>query len=306
MNRSGTSALTRVLSLCGAALPTGLVGANAGNPRGYWEPFESHRVNYTILRRHGSEWFDPTMRLQEKGAFEPAERAAYITEIEAYLRTLPVAPVVVLKDLNITALSELWFEAARLAGLNVAVVIAVRHPQEVAASLAALNRTSPELASALWLKGNLLAERTTRTMPRVFVDYSCLLENWRREVKRISTALQLDLDSRDAEAIEGFLEPSLHRQRQREGGGPVAEPFGTDWVSVVHQAVSAAALDESWEQDSLDGVFEAYVAGERGFRIALQNFHRFHRLNRLLFRPSLVKLVVKVKAIAHRRKGPWA
>ncbi len=33
MGRSGTSALTRVLSLCGGTLPAKLVGANAGNPR---------------------------------------------------------------------------------------------------------------------------------------------------------------------------------------------------------------------------------------------------------------------------------
>ncbi len=55
VNRSGTSALTRVLSLCGGTLPAGLAGANSRNPLGYWEPRASHRVNYTILRRHRSE-----------------------------------------------------------------------------------------------------------------------------------------------------------------------------------------------------------------------------------------------------------
>jgi hypothetical protein len=76
VNRPGTSALTRVLSLCGGTLPAGLVGANAGNPSGYWEPRASHWINYTILRRHGSEWFDPTLRLQEEGEFDAAENTA--------------------------------------------------------------------------------------------------------------------------------------------------------------------------------------------------------------------------------------
>ncbi|HNA50429.1 MAG TPA: sulfotransferase family protein, partial [Mycobacterium sp.] len=49
MARSGTSALTRVLSLCGAALPAGMLGANKGNQRGYWEPRESIYLNLRIL-----------------------------------------------------------------------------------------------------------------------------------------------------------------------------------------------------------------------------------------------------------------
>src|ERR1700678_60798 len=52
--RSGTSALTRVLSLCGAGLPAGLLGATAKNMRGYWDPRAAIHLNQAILRRHGS------------------------------------------------------------------------------------------------------------------------------------------------------------------------------------------------------------------------------------------------------------
>ena len=38
MHRSGTSAVTRVLSLLGAALPKNLLGAGKGNEEGHWEP----------------------------------------------------------------------------------------------------------------------------------------------------------------------------------------------------------------------------------------------------------------------------
>ncbi len=57
----------------------------------------------------------------------------------------------------------------------------------------------------MWLKYNLLAERNTRALPRVFVDYANLLEDWRREVKRISAALAIDLSTRNESAIEQFL-----------------------------------------------------------------------------------------------------
>src|SRR6185437_1854577 len=225
--RSGTSAITRVLSLCGGTLPTGMLGADAGNPRGNWEPRKVIGINESILHRHGSTWFDPSLRLLEDGVLDTEKKAACVAEIAAYLNTLPVAPLVVIKDPRITILSELWFEASRLAGFDTAAVIAVRHPQEVISSVAASWGLAPELSSALWLKYNLLAERDTRGIPRVFVEYPNLLDDWRREIKRISMALPIDLTTEDADAIEEFLTPDLRRQKN---GGSVTNRFGADWI----------------------------------------------------------------------------
>jgi hypothetical protein len=215
MPRSGTSALTRVLSLCGGTLPAGMVGANRANPLGYWEPRAAVGLNEAILRRHGSAKYDPSLRLQQEGAFDTNKRASCIAKIEAYLATLPAASLMVIKDPQITALSGMWFEAARLAGFDIAVVVAVRHPQEVIASVAEHNPAKPEFSGALWLKYCLLSERDTRGLPRVFVEYPNLLDNWRREVKRISAALGIDLNSQDEDAIEEFLKHDLHRHRPR-------------------------------------------------------------------------------------------
>lgn len=95
--RSGTSALTRVLSMCGGTLPSGMCGSDAGNPSGYWEPRDAIMLNETILRRHGSHWCDPTLRLQEEGAFDAGEKSAHIAKIAAYLTRLPAAPLLVIK-----------------------------------------------------------------------------------------------------------------------------------------------------------------------------------------------------------------
>lgn len=273
MPRSGTSALTRVLSLCGATLPTKLEIADSYNPRGYWEPRETHHLNGRMLRCHYSTDADPSLRLQEDGAFDAEERIAFIDQAKAFLSTLPYSPVVVIKDLYITALSEMWFEAARQAGFDIAVVVALRRPQEVIASVAASRRLSPELPhalpSAMWLKYNLLAERNTRGMPRVFVEYANLLEDWRREIKRISIALEIDLSNRDEVKIDQFLTRDLHRNRDY---GPVPEPFGTDWVSTVYEAARSAARDEPWEESALNRVYEAYRASEHAFRTAFTDF----------------------------------
>jgi hypothetical protein len=306
--RSGTSALARVLSLCGAALPPGLLGATADNPRGYWEPRAAIHLDEVILRRHGSSGYDLSLRAQEEGAFDVAENAAFVDKIRKYLVTLPAAPVVVIKEPKMTALSGLWFEAARLAGFDVATVIAVRHPQEVIASLAKRAgrqnyvRDSPELTCAWWLKYTLLAERDTRGVPRVFVEYANLLEDWRREVKRISVALGVDLNTRDERAIDEFLTTDLRHHRDL---GPVTEPFGADWIAAVYDALSAAARDEPWDESELDRVYQAYRASERGFRTAFDDHQRYRKLNRLM-PPVLVKLSLEALALAHRRRGTWA
>jgi hypothetical protein len=305
--RSGTSALTRVISLCGAALPAGLLGATSENPRGCWEPRAAIHLNETILRRHGRSAYDLTLRMEE-GAFDAKENAGYVGKIKAFLTTLPDAPLVVINEPKITTVSGIWFEGARQAGFDVAAVVAVRHPHEVIGSLekraASQNyvQASPALTSAWWLKYTLLAEKDTRGVPRVFVEYANLLEDWRREVKRISTALEIDLNARDEGAIDEFLTPDLRHHRN---GGPVPEPFGTDWMSVVYEALGAAARDEPCDESALDRVFEAYRASEHGFRTAFDDSLRYLRLNRLM-PPSLVKLALEVLAVAHRRRGTWA
>ncbi|MGB3484686.1 MAG: sulfotransferase family protein [Mycobacterium sp.] len=305
--RSGTSALTRVLSLCGPALPAGLLGATSSNPRGYWEPRAAIHLNEVILRRHGASAYDLKLRREDDTAGAEGN-AASIAEIAEFFTTLPVAPVVIIKEPKMTAVSDLWFEAATQAGFDVAAVIAVRHPGECIGSVEKRARrqlyvgSSPELVSAWWLKYSLLAERDTRGVRRVFVEYSNLLEDWRREVKRISTALEIDLDNQDAEAVDQFLRPDLRHHRDC---GPVTEPFGTDWIRVTYEALSAAAQDESWDESALDQVFDGYEASERGFRAAFGDSRRYRNLNRFL-RPSMVKLALEGLAMAHRRKGTWA
>ncbi|GFG73632.1 sulfotransferase family protein [Mycobacterium botniense] len=308
LGRSGTSALTRVLSLCGGALPAGLLGATASNPSGCWEPRAAVHLNEAILRRQGSSAYDLALPSHVDGSFDAEQRAACLADIRAFLTTLPRAPLVVIKEPKITALAGMWFDAARGAGFDVAAVVAVRHPQEVIASFERRTsrqhyvHVSPALASAWWLKYTLLAERHTRGVPRVFVEYANLLEDWRREVKRIAAALAINLNTRDEAAIEEFLSPDLRHHRYH---GPVAEPFGTDWMSVVYAALHAAARDEPWDQSALDRVFDAYRASERGFRAAFEDCGRYRQLNRLM-RPSIVRLALEIVALAHRRRGTWA
>ncbi len=269
MGRSGSSALARVLSFCGATLPGALIEATEANPLGHWEPRDALEINETFLSRHGASWHDPTLRLQGELAFSSEVSAIYLAQIRAFLRAQPATPLLLIKEPRITALSKFWFEAASELGLSIRAVIPVRHPEEVIASLAARDRASPELASALWLKYNLLAERESRSLPRVFVEYANLLRDWRSEVSRIAATLSVDLSVRDERAIDQFLRQDLWRQRH---AGEISEAFGIPWVSRAYAALSAASRDEPCDTDALDEIFAVYRACERSFRGALEEF----------------------------------
>jgi hypothetical protein len=85
----------------------------------------------------------------------------------------------------------------------------------------------------------------------------------------------------------------------------VTEHLGADWISAVYEALSAAARDEPWDGSVLDRVFEAYRASKHDLRTAFEDFHRFRKLFRFI-RPSMVKLIIELNAMAHRRSGTWA
>jgi hypothetical protein len=146
----------------------------------------------------------------------------------------------------------------------------------VAASLAARDGVTPELASALWLKYNLLGEKESRAYRRVFVEYTSLLSDWRSELSRIAATLAVDLSVRDETAVDGFLRQDLRHQRHH---GQLCDTFGLGWISRIHDALAAAARGEPPETAVFDEVFESYRRCERSMRIALADFQARSKLD---------------------------
>jgi hypothetical protein len=268
VGRSGTSMLARILSLCGGALPQNLKDPNPANPTGFWEPLQALKLNDEFLLRHRATYFDPTLRLQGEVLISRDEKDSYVGQIRAFLGQCPDVPLLVIKEPRITALFEFWLEAARQADFEVKVIIPTRHPQEVVASLGAWIKASPELWSALWLKYNLLAERYSRHLPRVFVEYSNLLGDWRLQVARISRSLAVELASAEGTSIDAFLNPNVRRQQRPER---IDEPFAYPWLSDTYALLSEAAHDRPLDVAKLDEIMRAYRACERAFRFSLDD-----------------------------------
>ncbi len=81
--------------------------------------------------------------------------------------------------------------------------------------------------------------------------------------------------------------------------------FGGDWISATYEALRAAARDEPVNQAALDRVFDEYRVNERDFRAVFEGYQQIEKVNRY-FRPSVMKMIYEVRAIANRRRGTWA
>ena len=76
--------------------------------------------------------------------------------------------------------------------------------------------------------------------PRVFVDYTALLEDWRRETKRFSAELVVELDCSGERAVDEFLTPDLRHRRS----GQILDRFGVKWISEFYDVMYAPAQDQ--------------------------------------------------------------
>lgn len=213
MHRGGTSALSRVASLLGAAGPAHPVPPGPDNPRGFWEPQAVVRLNDEALLLGGSHWADWTPF--EAGRLPAAVQDILRPRMEAALRAeYGGAGLFVLKDPRLSRLLPLWLPLLAPPALPAApcALLALRQPAAVAASLAARNGFPARLSLLLWLRHMLDAERGTRGIARAVVSYDGLLQDWRGTMARAGVRLGLDWPAgleAPAAGIDGFLDPAL-------------------------------------------------------------------------------------------------
>ncbi len=147
MSRSGTSAVASMFVAAGfhSGPPSGLLAPNWANPRGYFERREIVELNDQILCAAGATWFQPPRAgsRYEPGGVDRGRAQVVLDELVTEAGPLPV----VLKDPRIGMLLDLWLP---ILAERFAPVLVVRHPLEVAASLAARDGSPVPFALAAW------------------------------------------------------------------------------------------------------------------------------------------------------------
>ena len=223
MHRSGTSALARMLSLLGAALPENVIGTEyrgreGGNEAGHWEPERLVKLHDEMLAEAGSRWDD--WRRFELAALGP-DRVSYYKSTIARLieEEYGDAPLFVLKDPRLCRFVPLYEEILGEMGVAPRFVLTHRNPVSVLDSLAARDDMAASYASLVWLRHVLDAEEATRGKVRAFSAYEEYLDDWRTAAERISAALGLDWP-RDIDDAGQEIEENLSRGLQHHAATP--------------------------------------------------------------------------------------
>jgi glycosyltransferase involved in cell wall biosynthesis len=263
MHRSGTSALTRILNLLGAALPKHLIGANPSNATGHWEPERLVVLHDRMLAEAGSRWddwraFDPTSLGAARLSHYRAEIASIITQEYGN------AALFVIKDPRICRFVGLYEEALGARDIAPLYVLPIRNPIAVLDSLASRDGITAPFAALSWLRHVLEAEEKTRGKLRAIVSYERLIGDWQAVARDISANLERDwqLPARAvAREAEAFLSRELvhHSRSIDELAG---HPDIAAWIKKTYASLLAleTGLDQSVHQAILDDIRTAFDA----------------------------------------------
>ena len=221
--RSGTSSLAGSLKILGLHVPQPEVPASPRNPKGHFEPHWVIRFHKRLLREALTRPSDSSP--QAEGRIADAVRAGGMErELVSWLQE-QAEPRIVVKDPHAAWLVGTWAAASRTAGRDLRLLTAIRHPAEVVGSqdLTWGHRRDDEMRRiketsnvAAWLNVALVTERSGRDLPRSFIRYSELIEDWRVALGRVSTQLELGLDTdpgRAGHELDEWLDPTLRRSQ---------------------------------------------------------------------------------------------
>ncbi|MDG2049463.1 MAG: hypothetical protein P8M78_04805 [Myxococcota bacterium] len=265
-HRSGTSALTRVLSLRGASLPATLMHATSINPLGFFESLRIFELHERILHELGSSWDD--LAPISDSWIDSGLGQNFINQMADVVRDeFEESPLFVVKDPRICRLVPFWIAVLEALDVEPLFVLPVRNPLEMAESLRKAESVDQQKALLIWLNSVLTAERACRGSTRSIVEYADLLNDWRSVLEKLSSDLNLSFarTSRKASAeIDAFLSSELRHQVVSPEDLSVRSDV-IDWIKLTFEWMRSSAAGKRVATGKIDALRTAFSEAERVF-----------------------------------------
>lgn len=215
MHRSGTSALAGVLAQIGFVAPKTLLPTSSVNERGFWESERVKALDDELFAEFGMSWH--SLKSISFDALSDKQLRSMGVRVEAVLReefAAETGPII--KDPRLCRLLPLWKPALGKLARGTIYPIALRNPTEIAQSLMQRNEFDADLSYLLWARYYLDAEFHTRGLPRSWISFDDLLDDWRGAVRKISsdTGTKLTVDAIAQRKVGSFLSDQLRHHRR--------------------------------------------------------------------------------------------
>ena len=267
--RSGTSLFSGILQRLGFHVPQPEVAPDVSNPRGFAESRWVVDFHAELLERAGVHMADARPDAWAQTA-AVANDEAVASQLRRFLKK-QYAEVdhVLVKDPRLSWFLPLWRRCADDVGVSPAVVTMLRHPAAVVDSKGRYygNWQGDVGRAAGWLNTMLFTERATREMPRMFVRYDDLLEDWTELIARVGDQLDLlvirDADGSALRRVHQFIDPTLRRSSSSWDNvrmpSALRQQAEDTWNLLSRLADKDSADDTAELADALDLGMQSYV-----------------------------------------------
>ena len=227
MHRSGTSLLGGILQQLGIALPGETIKGDCHNPEGYFEWDEVVAIQERLLIDLERWWpasegiLDlPEGWLQHPATLKARSNLKSLLKIEARRQK----GIWAIKDPRCSRLLPLWILLAGELSIPLRLILALRDPSEVVASL--VHRDGPltgmdvNRAQQLWWKHNLEVVHTANEhgLPLLVVDFAKWFLNPDDQLESLLHALpSLQVSEQQLSAAAALIQPRYRRSLSRAG-----------------------------------------------------------------------------------------
>lgn len=268
MHRSGTSALSRMLSLLGCDLPKTLMPESQANSRGFWESMPIMALNDAILQSGGSIWndwlpFNP-------GWYESPVYSDFVEKGRIVLKEeFGSSPLFVMKDPRCARIVPYWKDVFYKESIEPIVIIPIRNPLEVAKSVNKVHFIDNNISHLIWIRHVLDAEYYSRGLRRAFTTYDKLISNWSALAVVLQERLDISWPSMSAISgtkVDGFLDSSI-RHHEEPPENVLSNPLLAGWLRDTFAIMLRWAADGEAISDhaTLDAIRQAFNAAGPAF-----------------------------------------
>ena len=192
MHRSGTSAVTQALAKLGCPLgpESELMTASASNSDGHFEALPVVEINDQVLALMGSSWAAPTHARNASAALAAGPMGS---TARSYLKSRDDLDVALIKDPRFSVTLPFWRKCIDQDTLR--IVLMIRHPTDVASSLAARNKFPLPFGRLLWRRYNGHLLGSIDGLQVVPVSYASLLSDPKATIEQIAGELGIPASS---------------------------------------------------------------------------------------------------------------